>query len=134
MRTLFGDTFLWIALVNTRDARHAQVRAFLNGFDGRTVTTDWVLVEVADALAGSPAGRQRFIRLRADLLADPDVTVVESRPELMEQAVQLYADRDDKRWSLTDCLSFVVMQREGLTEALTGDHHFEQAGFVALLK
>lgn len=40
----------------------------------------------------------------------------------------------DKQWSLTDCLSFVVMQEQGLTEALTGDHHFEQVGFVALLK
>jgi predicted nucleic acid-binding protein len=42
--------------------------------------------------------------------------------------------RPDKWWSLTDCISFIVMQQEGLTEALTTDHHFEQAGFKILLK
>ena len=52
----------------------------------------------------------------------------------MEEWLQLYAQRLDKKWSLTDCISFAVMQRNSLTEALTGDHHFEQAGFVALLK
>jgi hypothetical protein len=46
----------------------------------------------------------------------------------------LYRQRADKDWSLTDCISFVVMRQRGLTEALTGDHHFEQAGFVALLR
>jgi len=47
---------------------------------------------------------------------------------------RMYQRRPDKNWSLTDCISFVVMQDHGITEALTGDHHFEQAGFVALLK
>jgi len=54
--------------------------------------------------------------------------------ELHREGIQLYASREDKEWSLTDCISFFVMQREAITEALTGDHHFEQAGFVALLK
>jgi len=48
--------------------------------------------------------------------------------------VELYAERPDKGWSLTDCISFVVMRQQGITQALTGDHHFEQAGFTALLK
>jgi predicted nucleic acid-binding protein len=48
--------------------------------------------------------------------------------------VDLYAERPDKGWSLTDCISFVVMRQQGITQALTGDHHFEQAGFTALLK
>jgi hypothetical protein len=48
--------------------------------------------------------------------------------------LQLFGDRPDKEWSLTDCISFVVMEKEGVREALTGDKHFEQAGFVALLK
>jgi predicted nucleic acid-binding protein len=46
----------------------------------------------------------------------------------------LYRGRPDKEWSLTDCISFVVMGERSLTEALTSDHHFEQAGFTALLK
>jgi hypothetical protein len=51
-----------------------------------------------------------------------------------DAGVALFAQRPDKHWSLTDCISFIVMRREGLTDALTGDHHFEQAGFNALLK
>jgi predicted nucleic acid-binding protein len=46
----------------------------------------------------------------------------------------LYVNRPDKQWSLTDCISFVVMEREGIADALTGDKHFEQAGFNVLLK
>jgi predicted nucleic acid-binding protein len=53
---------------------------------------------------------------------------------LYEEGMKLYASRPDKEWSLTDCISFIIMQREKITGALTGDHHFEQAGFVALLK
>jgi len=50
------------------------------------------------------------------------------------RGVTLYASRPDKQWSLTDCISFEIMRERGVTEALTGDHHFEQAGFMALLK
>ena len=50
------------------------------------------------------------------------------------RGVALYAERPDKDWSLTDCISFVVMRKMDITEALTGDRHFEQAGFTALLK
>lgn len=39
------------------------------------------------------------------------------------------ANRPDKNWSLTDCITFVIMREAGLQEALTGDRHFEQAGF-----
>ena len=53
---------------------------------------------------------------------------------LWERGVALHAARQDKEWSLTDCLSFVVTQERGIREALTGDHHFEQAGFGVLLK
>ena len=58
----------------------------------------------------------------------------ESLADVLDDAVTLYLARQDKQWSLTDCTSFVAMQREKITEALTGDHHFEQAGFVILLK
>ena len=97
------------------------------------VTTEWVLTELADGLASSRR-RQMFVQTRQELLADADVRVVPLELKLYEEGIQLYAARPDKEWSLTDCISFVVMRREGITEALTGDHHFEQAGFVALLK
>ena len=68
------------------------------------------------------------------LTADPATQIVASSADLWKRGRSLYASRPDKDWSLTDCISFVVMQEHGLTEALTADHHFEQAGFVALLK
>lgn len=97
------------------------------------VTTEWVLTELADGLASS---RQRgmFLRTRQELLDDEDVLVAPLDMKLHEEGINLFASRPDKDWSLTDCISFVVMWREGLREALTGDHHFEQAGFIALLK
>jgi len=51
----------------------------------------------------------------------------------MVSAIELYRERPDKNWSLTDCLSFVVMERRRVTEALTTGHHFEQAGLKALM-
>jgi predicted nucleic acid-binding protein len=62
------------------------------------------------------------------------VAIVASSRELFRRGFDLYADRPDKEWSLTDCISFVVMTDRRITDALTGDHHFEQAGFVAILK
>jgi predicted nucleic acid-binding protein len=85
-------------------------------------------MELGDALAGSARARQEFVSLRADLQNDPEVKIVKSDALLLEEAVTLYRNRLDKQWSLTDCTSFVIMQREGISEALTGDHHFEQAG------
>jgi predicted nucleic acid-binding protein len=60
--------------------------------------------------------------------------IVPPETKLFDQGIEFYQCRPDKAWSLTDCLSFVVMTDLGISEALTGDHHFEQAGFRALLK
>jgi uncharacterized protein len=134
MRIVFADTFYFLALVNPSDKGHGKAVAFTTTFTGRMVATGWVLTELADALASTPQGRAEFLSTRDDLRADPDAEIIPCDDALMGEGIRLYAQRPDKSWSLTDCISFVVMQREGLTEALTGDHHFEQAGFVALLK
>jgi predicted nucleic acid-binding protein len=64
---------------------------------------------------------------------DPNTVIVEASHDSFVRGVELFAARPDKSWSLTDCTSFVVMEDHGIREALTGDHHFEQAGYVALL-
>ncbi|HEV3259839.1 MAG TPA: hypothetical protein VG013_23425 [Gemmataceae bacterium] len=134
MRTVFADTYYFLALLNPSDQGHARAVTFTTTFVGRMVMTGWVLTELADALAATPQGRAEFLSTRDDLRADPDARIVPCDDVLMEEGIQLYSQRSDKAWSLTDCISFVLMQRDGITEALTGDHHFEQAGFVALLK
>ena len=88
---------------------------------------------MADAMSRPPK-RERFGLFLERLRSEPRMIVVPTTDELFETGLELYLRRPDKEWSLTDCISFVVMERDGLTEALTGDRHLEQAGFVALLK
>ena len=78
--------------------------------------------------------RELFIQFYDALRADPDARILDADKQLFEAGLVLYRSRRDKEWSLTDCVSFVVMEQEGLTDALTGDHHFVQAGFHALLR
>jgi predicted nucleic acid-binding protein len=132
MSKVFADTFYFLALLNKNDEAHEKAVAYSANIN-KLVTTEWVLTELADGLASS-RHRNMFLQTRQELLADGDVQVIPLDRQIHEEGILLYAGRPDKQWSLTDCISFVVMQHEGVTEALTGDHHFEQAGFVALLK
>jgi len=133
MRRVFADSFYFFALMNENEIPHKRAREYANAFAGEFVTTAWVLTELADGLA-RPRFRSLFLKLYDDLSGSVNVNIVPCSPELMNAGLDLYRRRLDKAWSLTDCISFVVMQREGIAEALTGDQHFEQAGFVALLK
>lgn len=132
MKAVFGDTAYFLALVNARDHLHLQAVAFHQQPPGPLLTTEWVLTELGDALCTAPA-RKRFDQLLAALRVQPDVEIVPASHELFARGCRLYADRPDKDWSLTDCISFVVMREQGVTEALTCDHHFTQAGFTVLL-
>jgi predicted nucleic acid-binding protein len=134
MRTVFADSFFYFALVNPNDPAHAKATAFTQGYTGRTVTTRCVLTELADGWSKPASRRAVFPQMLADLRASVATIIVPTTDQLWQEGVDLYERRPDKEWSLTDCISFVVMQREGITEALTGDKHFQQAGFVALLK
>ncbi len=133
MRTWFADTYYFIAMLNVRDAHHARVMQFNLGTRRRLLTTAWVLTEVADALS-QPPDRGLFLSLNQLVNTSKIITSIPATQELYELGVSLYASRLDKAWSLTDCISFVVMRDHGIHEALTGDHHFEQAGFAALLR
>jgi len=133
MTPLFADTFYFLAMLNPGDEDHAKVKAFNATLRQPLLTTVWVLTEVGDALA-TPENRGIFKRFLDRLQNDRRVTIVPASNELFEDGAELYDQRPDKAWSLTDCISFFVMQEHGLTEALTKDRHFEQAGFTALLK
>ena len=133
MRTVFADTYYFLALWNPHDQGHEKALTFTNVYREALITTDWILIELADALA-RPPNRQRFLRFVRILQQQKDLAIVPASRTLLEEGLDLYERRPDKEWSLTDCISFVVMQKERLAEVLTGDHHFEQAGFIALLK
>lgn len=133
MIPIFADTFYFLALLHVDDAAHARALRLSQTCTDPILTTAWVLTEVADALA-TPGMREGFPRLLEVLRADPACTIVPPSESLFDRGVKIYAERPDKDWSLTYCISFVVMREYGVTQALTGDRHFEQAGFTALLK
>jgi len=133
MNRVFADTFYFLALLNRRDPAHEEALVFYGNSSLDTVTTEWVLTEVADATA-DPAMRHNFKRLFDLLENDNQVKIIPASHELFRHGLILYFQRPDKKWSLTDCISFAVMNENGLKDALTGDRHFEQAGFTALLR
>jgi len=132
---VFLDSSYAIALAAASDQLHAraiEVGRKTRAEQRRVVTTHAVLCEVANSLA-----RRRYRRAAVKLLrsiqGDRTFEVVPVSNELFAKGLELYSQRLDKQWGLTDCLSFIVMQERGITEALTADEHFRQAGFVPLL-
>lgn len=132
MKRVFGDSFYFIALLNARDFHHEQARSITRNLPGTVVTTRWVLAEVGNALS-SLGARRSFALFLAGLATQGEVSVLPDSDLLYERGVRLFATRSDKEWSLTDCISIEAMRHEGLTEVLTGDRHFLQAGFTLLL-
>ena len=132
MNTTFADTFYYLALLNPDDAAHERALAVTAQRQGTLVTTRWVLTEVGDAMA-APAYRRRFVNLIQAIESDPDTIDVPATDELFHDGVTFFSERSDKTWPLTDCISFLVMDQHKIKDALTGDHHFAQAGFTPLL-
>ena len=133
MKVVFADTFYFLALLDERDAAHKRAVAASRAPGLTLVTTEFVLIELADALC-KPTQRDEVLALWKVVETDPAFRVVRASSEVVQQGMKLYRERADKEWPLTDCISFVVMQERGITDALTADHHFEQAGFKALMR
>ncbi len=138
-RIVFWDTSAFLALVNTRDAWHGQavaVSQLLASERAELLTTDAILIEIANGLSkiGQRQLAQRTVKMVQASVLRNVAEVVHIDPNLWQRGWQLYCTRLDKEWGLTDCLSFVVMQENEVFEAFTADHHFEQAGFIRLLR
>jgi uncharacterized protein len=129
---IFVDTGYILALINTADEHHARAAAAAQQVKPPFLTTEAVLTEIGNALSRARWRVLGYATIQ-DLRADPDIEVVPVDTALFSRAVALYGERMDKEWGLTDCVSFVVMQEHGLTQVLTTDRYFDQAGFVNLL-
>ncbi len=129
---VFADTAYWIALLVKQDQYHSRAQAWTPWITGRITTTALVLLETANALA-RPTWRASAVALIDHLRQRADVQIIPAEPALWERGWDLYRSRPDKAWSLTDCISFLVMQEARLTDALTTDEHFRQAGLRAVL-
>ena len=131
MTETFADSFYYIALLNPSDRYHkAAIRATQDPA-GQIVTTIWVLTELADALS-APIIRGVTFNFLQRISQDVGTTIV-TNSDWYARGLTIYGKRADKSWSLTDCISFAVMEDRGIRAALTGDHHYVQAGFHSLL-
>lgn len=136
MKAIFADTFYWIALTNKLDALHEQALAVARSLGSpQIVTTEQVITEYLNFFAewGEQFRRKAATNVRG-ALAMPSVTVVPHTQENFLAGLALYEARLDKGYSLTDCISMQTMRREGLTDVLTNDRHFEQEGFRAVFR
>ncbi|MCI0675227.1 MAG: PIN domain-containing protein [Phycisphaerales bacterium] len=132
MTAIFVDTSFYIAAGNPRDADHVAAIALSRRLRGPRITTEYVLVETGNWLAGA-GDRPAFLHLLDRLAAGRQTTVLPASRVLFDSGAQLYRERADKEWGMTDCISFAIMEQQGMTLALTADKHFQQAGFRALL-
>lgn len=137
MKQVFADTFYWLALQNKNDNWHSKVQEYSeNSLEGtRIVTTESVLIEYLNGFSefGSYHKAVAFSTTKS-ILEDANITVVNQNMDLFLRGLDRYSKRTDKGYSLTDCMSMIVMEEKGLTDVLTHDHHFTQAGFNILFK
>ncbi len=136
MNGVFADTGYWIALFNPRDQLHAKAVTASQVRQGRQiVTSQMVLTEFLNhyAALGQPF-RQRAVQVVRSFQSNVDVEIVPQTDGQFAAALTLYAQRPDKEWGITDCASFLIMHERGIVEALAHDDHFQQAGFIPLLR
>jgi predicted nucleic acid-binding protein len=132
MTPVFADTSYFLALLGPGDQHHQQAMAWTRALRRPLLTTEYIVLEIGNSLTRG-ADRALFVEFVARLRADRRTEVVQAASEWLSAGVNLFAARSDQTWSLTDCISFSVMTQRRLTDALTADRHFEQAGFRALL-
>lgn len=133
MRQVFADTSFFVAFLSEDDQYHDQSVEAIQAFSGQIVTTVWILVELGNYLSKLKT-RSRFVPFVRDLRNDKRVLILPPDSKTLESALEMYEARADKEWSVIDCVSFLAMNERQIHDAWTMDHHFEQAGFVALLK
>lgn len=136
MMTVFVDTVYWIAIVRPNDswAGSAQkARSFLT--NSILITTDEVLIEFLNTLAsGGEKVRLTAAKMVQAILKDPNVKVIPQTRDSFLKGMELYVNRPDKKYSLTDCISMNVMKNLSINKVLTKDHHFEQERYEILMK
>lgn len=130
---IFVDSGFFLAFLDPRDSLHELARSWGSKIKEDMVVTEYVICETVN-FCSKPINRPRVHALVKHIRSNPGFIWVGASEALFAKALALHNQRQDKEWSLTDCASFSVMEERGIKEALTYDHHFEQAGFTALLR
>ncbi|MFI5201894.1 MAG: type II toxin-antitoxin system VapC family toxin [Candidatus Kapaibacterium sp.] len=134
---IYADTSYWVALLLPSDDFHEAATAYSDALpqNTRLVTSELVMVELLNFVCDiDPMLRREASTLWHGMMRNPNFEIVATSAALLESAHTMYDKFSDKSWSLTDCASFQIMRDRKIVEALTADHHFEQAGFRALLQ
>jgi predicted nucleic acid-binding protein len=126
MDTIFVDTGAWYALANEKDINHLPARQFLTG-NKRLVTSNFVIGETI-TLTRIRAGYRQALSVGEQLWTGQMASIVWVTRDDEQVAWELFKRYDDKTFSFTDCTSFAVMTRLGLTHAFTFDADFTQTG------
>lgn len=136
MRIVFADTGYWIALLNPRDDLHNKALKLSKTLKStHTVTSEMVLTEVLNDFSDrGEYFRKAAVSLIQGLDQNPNATVIPQTSIQFQTAMLLYEQRPDKAWSQTDCVSFQIMEKQAISEALAYDKHFVQAGYTALMR
>ena len=130
---IFVDTLFIVALINKRDQYHQIALNLAEQYENcPLITTDAIFLESGNKLSANY--RNEVVELIEQFLASDEVDVIRLTPELFDESLRLYKKHQDKSWGLVDCFSFVVMKQHKVSQALTFDRHFIQAGFQALMK
>ena len=135
MKRVFADTNFFVAIVNQRDELHEKAKRIDQSLSAtRYITTDEVLVEFVTFFSARGSGmRKRAVSVAREILGNPNIQVLPQTRNSFLSGLELYDQRPDKGYSLTDCISMQTMEGQDLREVLTNDHHFEQEGFTILL-
>jgi predicted nucleic acid-binding protein len=130
---IFVDTLFIVALINKRDQYHQIALNLAEQYENcPLITTDAIFLESGNKLSANY--RNEVVELIEQFLASDEIDVIRLTPELFDESLRLYKKHQDKSWGLVDCFSFVVMKQHKVSQALTFDRHFIQAGFQALMK
>ena len=127
------DTSGWFSIMDDTDHRYDTAKRYIQTARVR-LTHSYVIAELTALSHARGIAKESLVRVTNEILDDPKVEVIWADESLTMRAWSLLQARQDKNWSLCDSVSFVLMNQLGITEALTTDHHFEQAGFIKLLE
>jgi uncharacterized protein len=130
---IFLDTGYLLALFDPADELRMTAMNWSFTLRESCLVTEYVLWECVNAFS-HPTDRGAAHVLVNYLRTEPGYEIVSASPGLFAAGLRLHRERPDKAWSLTDCISFHVTRERGIQRALAYDEHFEQAGFVALLR
>jgi predicted nucleic acid-binding protein len=134
MNIIFADSFYWIALLSPKDTWHSRVIKWSQSNSKQSlIITDGIIDEIfAHFSKQGDIMRGKVIELYQNILDDPSIQLISYNQELRQASIELYKKRPDKGYSLTDCISMVVMRNLNISEVLTNDKHFSQEGFTII--